>query len=222
MNPQTHLAVANVPSTPPTTITGALVVGYRELQPWQYGGEQIIVKGRVFVRAPKEAHSKTEWARRGFLVRADAKPHCERSFAKCQTGTGRGEDGRRCNYQPVGGGESAPPHPASDPACLPTPSTLETQIKEWLREPSIVGPGTALAKTIGELNVQFYDWITHSVVPPTKTMFLGADGRLYQAEVTCEVQIIPADEDALADAIRVGAGVRERRGADQRSRCGRR
>lgn len=73
-------------STPPT-IKGARAAGSRELKPWEYGSEQIIVKGRVFARDPKEAYSKTEWSRRGYSVLADVKPHCERRFAKRKTGT---------------------------------------------------------------------------------------------------------------------------------------
>lgn len=79
MNTQAVLSTGTHTPDPPTTIKAARAAGYCKLQPWEYGGEQITVKGRVFARAPKEAYSITEWSRRGYRVRADAKPHCERS-----------------------------------------------------------------------------------------------------------------------------------------------
>jgi hypothetical protein len=62
-----------------TTIKAAIQAGFRERKDWEYGGEEIIVKGRLLVRNPKEALSQTEWAKRGYRVRQDTQPHCYRA-----------------------------------------------------------------------------------------------------------------------------------------------
>jgi RNase P/RNase MRP subunit p29 len=63
-----------------TKIKAAMQVGFRERKGWEYGGEEITVKGRLLVRNPIEAVSKTEWSKRGYRVRQDAQPHCYRSI----------------------------------------------------------------------------------------------------------------------------------------------
>src|SRR6266404_1097013 len=60
------------------TIKAAKQVGFRERKDWEYGGEEITVKGRLLVRNPKEALSQTEWSKRGYRVRRDAQPHSYR------------------------------------------------------------------------------------------------------------------------------------------------
>ena len=61
------------------TFAAARRAGYRVCKPWEYGGKQITVKGRVLVCGPDEAHSPTEWSRRGYRVRAGQQPHATRS-----------------------------------------------------------------------------------------------------------------------------------------------
>jgi hypothetical protein len=51
------------------------------MKDWQYGGEQIEVKGHLLVRGAKEAVSRTEWGRRGYKVKEDIDPHSERTNA---------------------------------------------------------------------------------------------------------------------------------------------
>ena len=75
----------NTLSSPPTTIKAVKEAGFRARKDWEYGGEEITVKGRLLVRNPKEALSQTEWSRRGFRVRKDAQPLCIRS-ASLQAG----------------------------------------------------------------------------------------------------------------------------------------
>ncbi len=61
------------------TVKAAREAGFRERKIWEYGGEEIYIKGRLLVRNPKEAQSQTEWSRRGYHLRQDAEPHCQRS-----------------------------------------------------------------------------------------------------------------------------------------------
>ena len=69
-----------------TTIKRAMKAGYRERKAWEYGGEEITVKGRLLVRNPHEALSRTEWSKRGFNVRKVAQPHCNRSVYSTERG----------------------------------------------------------------------------------------------------------------------------------------
>jgi hypothetical protein len=68
------------------TIKEALQTGFRQRKDWEYGGEEITVKGRLLVRNPKGALSQTEWSKRGYRVRNDAKPHSQRSFYSTERG----------------------------------------------------------------------------------------------------------------------------------------
>ena len=61
------------------TIKAAMAAGYRPSKEWEYGGQGVVVKGRLLVRDPKEALSKTAWWKRGFRPRAGVEPHCVRS-----------------------------------------------------------------------------------------------------------------------------------------------
>jgi len=64
-----------------TTIKAAKQAGYRTRKKWEYGGQEVTVKGRLLVRHPKAAVSKTEWSKRGYRVLDEAVPHSSRTFA---------------------------------------------------------------------------------------------------------------------------------------------
>jgi hypothetical protein len=57
------------------TLEAAKQAGFRPTKDWQYGGEQIELKGHRLAREPKEAISRPEWCRRGYRVKFDAEPH---------------------------------------------------------------------------------------------------------------------------------------------------
>jgi hypothetical protein len=67
------------------TIRAAKEAGFRQRKEWEYGGEEITVKGRLLVRDPEAALSRTEWSRQGFRVCRDAEPHAHR-FAYFERG----------------------------------------------------------------------------------------------------------------------------------------
>ena len=67
------------PTQPYNTLKAAREAGFRERKDWEYGGEEITIKGRLLVRNPKEAHSQSQWSNLGFRVRKGAEPHCRRS-----------------------------------------------------------------------------------------------------------------------------------------------
>lgn len=60
------------------TIKEARAAGFRDVRPYDYGGEQITVKGHRLVRNPQRAKSATEWGREGYVVAEGQKPHAER------------------------------------------------------------------------------------------------------------------------------------------------
>jgi hypothetical protein len=70
------------------TIKAANEAGFRERKKWEYGGEEITVKGRLLVRNPREAISKSAWSKQGFCVPRDAEPHSDR-FAYFEGGGNR-------------------------------------------------------------------------------------------------------------------------------------
>lgn len=77
----------DIPATPGyKTITQAAREGFKLRKNWEYGGEETVVKGRLLVRHPKEAYSKTEWSKRGFRLSAGAKPHCVRTVHMTKAG----------------------------------------------------------------------------------------------------------------------------------------
>ena len=57
------------------TLDQARAAGFRDARPQDYGGETILLKGHEMVRGAKEAVSRTEWGRRGYLVQRGATPH---------------------------------------------------------------------------------------------------------------------------------------------------
>ena len=60
------------------SIKAAKAAEFRERKDYEYGGEEITVKGKRLVKNPKEAISKTEWRKRGRAVKTGETPHAER------------------------------------------------------------------------------------------------------------------------------------------------
>lgn len=57
------------------TIKAACEAGFRAIPQGYYGGEQIVVKGRLLAKDPIRAKSRTEWKALGYTVPDDAEPH---------------------------------------------------------------------------------------------------------------------------------------------------
>jgi len=59
------------------TLKAARAAGFRKPQDWQYGGEEILIKGHLLVRNTEEAISRSAWRAKGFSVLKDAVPHAQ-------------------------------------------------------------------------------------------------------------------------------------------------
>jgi hypothetical protein len=57
------------------TLEEAHAAGYRERKDWEYGGEEITVKGELLVKGAKEAISETAWRKHGMRIKRGPQPH---------------------------------------------------------------------------------------------------------------------------------------------------
>jgi hypothetical protein len=57
------------------TVEDALAAGFRYKRKDDYGGEEIVIKGRTLVRGAAQAQSRAAWKRVGFRVKEGAEPH---------------------------------------------------------------------------------------------------------------------------------------------------
>jgi hypothetical protein len=63
------------------TIKAAQLAGYKERRHYEYGGEEIVVKGKTLVRGAHVAQPSRSWRYAGRVVREDAQPHSYRGAA---------------------------------------------------------------------------------------------------------------------------------------------
>ena len=49
--------------------------GYIDLKPWLYGDDFIEVRGRILIKDPLEALSKSAWRSRGCCLKVNQEPH---------------------------------------------------------------------------------------------------------------------------------------------------